>query len=142
MIKPGDVLHAPNLGLRFEIRRTAAETGGELTEFDVVGRPRGFVAAAARAPRPPERFEVIEGSMTLTTDGRTRILGPGETAETPPGTVHRHFGAGPGPAASASRSDRPARVEEFLGRPRRHGRRGRDHAARASPSPCPARASC
>ena len=29
MAKPGDVLRAPQLGVRVEFRRTAAETGGE-----------------------------------------------------------------------------------------------------------------
>jgi hypothetical protein len=43
MARPGDVLEVPALGVRVEFRRTAAETGGELVEFDLVGRPRGFV---------------------------------------------------------------------------------------------------
>ena len=43
MVKPGDVFEGPQLGVRVEIRQTAAETGGELMEFDVVGRARGFL---------------------------------------------------------------------------------------------------
>jgi mannose-6-phosphate isomerase-like protein (cupin superfamily) len=114
MVKPGDVLEAPNLGLRFEIRRTAAETGGELTQFDVVGRARGFVAQPHVHLGHSEHFEVIEGSMAFTMGGRTRILGPGETVETPSGTVHRHVGAGRGPGRIRITERPSGRVEEFL----------------------------
>jgi len=44
MPEPGRVLEMPTLGVRVEMRRTAAESGGELVEFDVVGRARGFLA--------------------------------------------------------------------------------------------------
>ena len=43
MVQPGDVIEVPDLNLRFEIRATAASTGGEYAEFDAVGRPRGFI---------------------------------------------------------------------------------------------------
>ena len=43
-MSPGTVLDLAPSGLQIEIRRTAAQTGGELFEFDVVGRARGFLA--------------------------------------------------------------------------------------------------
>ena len=51
MTTPEAVLDIPAAGVRIEIRKTAAETGGELLEFDVVGRARGLFAAGAPAHR-------------------------------------------------------------------------------------------
>ena len=57
MANAGDVLEMEPLGCRVQLIRTAAETGGELVEFDVIGRPRGFLvqshvhAGQARALR-------------------------------------------------------------------------------------------
>ena len=114
MLKSGDVLDAPRLGLRFEIRRTAADTGGEMTEFDAVGRPRGFVAQPHVHPRQTERLEVIEGAMKFTMNGQTRILRPGEFVETPPGTAHRHVTGGSGPGRVRITERPSGRVEDFI----------------------------
>ncbi len=53
MAKPGDVIEVPQLSLRFEFRETAETTGGDYSEVDVVGRPKGFIPSARpRAGRP------------------------------------------------------------------------------------------
>jgi quercetin dioxygenase-like cupin family protein/uncharacterized protein YndB with AHSA1/START domain len=96
MARSGDVLQVPSLGIRVEFRRTTEETGGELLEFDVVGRPRGIVAQAHVHPRQSERHEVIEGAMRMRSGGSTRVLRPGDVIETPPGQAHRHTPAGIG----------------------------------------------
>ncbi|HWT23239.1 MAG TPA: SRPBCC family protein [Solirubrobacteraceae bacterium] len=113
MLKSGDVLEIPALGVRIEFRRTAAETGGEYTEFDVVGRPRGFLVQPHVHGRTTERMEVLEGSLAMTMNGRTQILAPGESISTPPGTPHRHVGAGKG-SGRVRIEHRPAgRFEDF-----------------------------
>jgi mannose-6-phosphate isomerase-like protein (cupin superfamily) len=94
MARPGDVLEVPSLGVSIEIRRTAEETGGELVEFDLVGRPKGFITMPHVHPRQSERHEVIEGSLVMRVGGLERLLGPGEVAETPAGTPHSHKGDG------------------------------------------------
>ena len=66
MAKPGEVLDAPSLGVQIEFLTTTAESGGELLEFDVVGRPRGFITTAHVHPGQRERHAVIEGRMRLT----------------------------------------------------------------------------
>jgi hypothetical protein len=53
MAKVREVLDIPTLGVRIEFRRTAEETGGELVELDLVGRPRGFITAPHVHPRRP-----------------------------------------------------------------------------------------
>jgi uncharacterized protein YndB with AHSA1/START domain/quercetin dioxygenase-like cupin family protein len=91
MAKPGDVLQMPELGVRVEIRRSAAETGGELVEFDVIGLARGLLAQPHVHTRQTEHFEPLAGGLRLVVDGAERVVHPGEAAEVPPRTVHRHL---------------------------------------------------
>jgi quercetin dioxygenase-like cupin family protein len=82
MARPGEVLDVPSLGLSIEFRRTTEETGGELVEFDVVGRPGGFFTQPHMHPLQDERHEVIEGRFWIRTGALERLLGPGETVVT------------------------------------------------------------
>ena len=96
MITTGEVLSMPALGVRVEFRQTAADTDGELVQFDVVGRARGFIAAEHVHTGQTEHYEVIEGEMRLVVDGREHLLGPGDEMETPPGVPHRQLPGGDG----------------------------------------------
>jgi quercetin dioxygenase-like cupin family protein/uncharacterized protein YndB with AHSA1/START domain len=116
MAKPGETLDAPSLGVRIEFRRTTEETGGELLEFDVVGRPRGFITQAHVHPGQTERHEVIEGSMRIKTRGVETTLGSGETYETPAGQAHAHTPAGEGPGRVRVQIRPAGRTEEWLER--------------------------
>jgi quercetin dioxygenase-like cupin family protein/uncharacterized protein YndB with AHSA1/START domain len=89
-----DALELPTLGMRIVFRRRADATGGELLEYDVIGRPRGFPAQAHVHPRQSERHETLAGSLLVKLDGVSRVLGPGESIEIPPGKPHRHYAAG------------------------------------------------
>jgi quercetin dioxygenase-like cupin family protein/uncharacterized protein YndB with AHSA1/START domain len=77
------------LGVRVELLRTPDDTGGELLEFDVVGRARGIIASGHVHTSQSERLEVLSGSMKLTIDGHKHLLRPGQAMEVPPGTPHR-----------------------------------------------------
>ena len=61
MAKPGDVIEVPQLNLRFEFRETAETTGGEYTEVDVIGHPRGFIRRCTCTRGRPRSTTVIEG---------------------------------------------------------------------------------
>jgi quercetin dioxygenase-like cupin family protein/uncharacterized protein YndB with AHSA1/START domain len=89
-----DALEIPALGMRIVFLRRAAATGGELLEYDVIGRPRGFPAQAHMHPHQSERHEVLGGSLLVKLNGADRVLGPGESIEIPPGAAHRHYAAG------------------------------------------------
>jgi mannose-6-phosphate isomerase-like protein (cupin superfamily) len=91
MTKPGDVLDVRALGVRVEIRRTGEETGGELFEFDVVGRARGLITQTHVHETQAERHEVIEGSMRLVIEGREHLLREGEALTVPAGARHRQL---------------------------------------------------
>ena len=89
-----DSLEIPTLAMRIVFRRRAAETGGELLEYDVIGRPKGFPAQAHVHPEQSERHEVLAGSLLVKLNGEHRVLGVGESVEIPAGTKHRHYAAG------------------------------------------------
>src|SRR5262245_23164475 len=82
--------------MRIVFLRTAEDTGGELLEYEVHGRPRGFPAQAHVHPKQTERHEVLDGSLIVKLDGEHRVLAPGESIEIPAGTPHRHYAAGDG----------------------------------------------
>ena len=94
------------LGVRLEIRKTAEETDGELFEFDVVGRARGYLIQSHVHTAQSERHEVIEGSMRLVIEGREHLLRQGEAMTVPMGATHRQL---PGPE-----HDGPGRVRVQL----------------------------
>jgi uncharacterized protein YndB with AHSA1/START domain/mannose-6-phosphate isomerase-like protein (cupin superfamily) len=96
-LRAGDVLEMEPLGVRVEIRRTAQETAGELLEFDVVGRARGFLAQGHVHTSQVERLEVIEGELRLVVGGGEHHLRAGESMEVPAGASHRQLPAGKGP---------------------------------------------
>jgi len=113
-MKAGDVLEMEPLGLRIEFLRTSEETGGELVEADVTGRPRGLLAQRHIHPDQAERLEVIEGTMKVAMNGREHILREGQSIEVPPGTPHTQESVGSG-EGRVRISARPAgRTEAFL----------------------------
>ena len=105
-IRAMTTLQMTQLGVRIEIRKTAQDTAGELFEFDVVGRARGFLTQAHVHTRQSERHEVVEGTLRLVIDGREHVLRPGEAMTVPAGAPHRQLG-GPG-------DDGPGRVRVQL----------------------------
>jgi uncharacterized protein YndB with AHSA1/START domain/quercetin dioxygenase-like cupin family protein len=94
MANAGDVLSMPQLGCSVKLIRTAAETGGELIEFDVLGRPRGFLVQPHIHVGQVEHYEVLAGSFKLVENGNEHVLGPGQTMQTAAGVAHRQM---PGP---------------------------------------------
>jgi uncharacterized protein YndB with AHSA1/START domain/quercetin dioxygenase-like cupin family protein len=110
------MLNMDPLGVRVELLRTARETGGELLEFEVIGRARGLLAQGHVHPTQAERLEVISGAMRLVIDGRERLLTEGQSMEVPAGTPHRQLPAGRG-AGRVRVQMRPAgRTQAFLER--------------------------
>ena len=115
-MKAGDVLEMEPLGLRVEFLQTAEETGGEVVEAVVSGRPRGLLAQRHVHPEQAERLEVIEGAMKVAMNGREHILRPGQSIEVPAGTPHTQEPVGEAPGRIRI-SARPAgRTEGFLER--------------------------
>ena len=113
MARAGDVLENPATGERLVFLRTAAETGGEVLEYELEFVPRGFAARNHVHPRQEERHEVLDGSLGIIVDGREHRLGPGDVEVVPIATRHRIFATQDTPIRARFAS-RPALESEVL----------------------------
>jgi uncharacterized protein YndB with AHSA1/START domain/mannose-6-phosphate isomerase-like protein (cupin superfamily) len=96
MAKAGELLDIPELGIQVRFLRTAAETGGEACEFEVSGRPRGFLTQAHIHATQTERLEPLSGSLKVVMDGRSYELNAGDAHTVAPGTAHTQEPMGTG----------------------------------------------
>jgi quercetin dioxygenase-like cupin family protein len=92
MIKSGTVVAGPHTRIEFE--RTSADTNGALLSFKET-----FQVGPQRPPAhlhatQTERFTVLNGTLGVRIGRETRVLGPGETVQVPPGTAHTLWNAG------------------------------------------------
>lgn len=110
------MLNMDPLGVRVELLRTAQETGGELLEFDVIGRARGLLAQGHVHTSQVERLEVISGAIRLRIYGHEQLLTEGQSMEVPAGTPHSQLPAGQGPGRIRVRVRPAGRTQAFLER--------------------------
>lgn len=108
MANAGDVLEMEPLGCRVQLIRTAAQTNGELVEFDVLGRPRGFLVQSHVHTGQAEHYEVIAGKLKIVERGREHLLEEGETMEVAPGIAHRQVPGDKAPDVHVRVQVRPA----------------------------------
>jgi len=98
MAYAGQTLENPVSGEKLHFLRTAADTDGELLEFELELSPDGHVPGAHLHPEQEERFHVLEGTMKFRLGMRTIVAGPGESVVVPAGRVHRFANGGDEPA--------------------------------------------
>jgi uncharacterized protein YndB with AHSA1/START domain/quercetin dioxygenase-like cupin family protein len=110
------MLNMDPLGVRVELLRTAQETGGELLEFDVIGRARGLLAQGHVHTSQVERLEVISGAIRVRIDGHEQLLTEGQSMEVPADTPHSQLPAGQGPGRVRVRVRPAGRTQAFLER--------------------------
>jgi quercetin dioxygenase-like cupin family protein len=112
MAKAGDVLDIKVAG-RIVFRQTAADTSGELLEFDYFVPPHKETGSEHLHPRQEERFEVVKGRMRGRLDGEERTVDQGEASVMPAGVQHFWWNDGD-EEAQLLVDVRPAlRTEEF-----------------------------
>ena len=92
---------------------TSEESGGERTLVELEVAPGGG-NALHRHLAFSERFEVVEGELTVHVDGQDVVLQPGDSATAPIGSLH-HFANAPTPPSPLGRAA-----------PRQPGLRARD----------------
>lgn len=68
----------------------AGDTDGRYMQSETRVRPGGAVSVAHRHRECTERFEVLEGELTVQLDGRTRTLLAGEQVTIAPGAAHHY----------------------------------------------------
>ena len=87
MNAPGDTYTLPG-GAGFAIRTSTAETGGERVELEITLPPGASGPPPHFHPRQEERWEVLEGTLSVQVDGQWRDLRAGDSATVPAGHVH------------------------------------------------------
>lgn len=98
MARSGQIIENPVSGERIEFRRTAADTDGELLEFELELSADGRVPGAHVHPEQEERFHVLEGTMRFRLGLRIIVAEAGDTVVVPVGRMHRFANGGDGPA--------------------------------------------
>jgi mannose-6-phosphate isomerase-like protein (cupin superfamily) len=88
MATRGQTVTSPISGERVTFVRTAADTGGELLELELVWPRPGRRAPAHVHPEMEERYEVLEGTAAFRVGAEELMAGPGDVVTVPPGTGH------------------------------------------------------
>jgi quercetin dioxygenase-like cupin family protein len=101
-------------GERFVWRATRESTGGAYCEWELILEPRTKVAAPHKHPQQEEQFSVLDGTLTVTADGRTSTLSTGESFVVPPGVAHAWGNAGEEGSRVLVRLTPALRTEEFF----------------------------
>jgi quercetin dioxygenase-like cupin family protein len=114
MAHAGQTIHNPVSGERITFHRTAADTQGELLEFELELAADGHVPGAHVHPEQEERFHVLEGTMRFRRGLRTIVAGPGETVVVPAGRMHKFANGGDGPARARVEVVPALDMEELL----------------------------
>ena len=111
----GQTLENPASGERITIRRTAAETNGELLAIDL-GLPAGGHVPGGQHihPKQEERFQVVEGTMRFRMGRKRVVAGPGEVVVVPPGQKHDFANAGDEDALVRVEVQPALRMEELF----------------------------
>jgi quercetin dioxygenase-like cupin family protein len=114
MAHTGQSIQNPVSGERITFRRTAADTNGELLEFDLELAADGRVPGAHVHPEQEERFRVLEGTMKFRLGMRTIVAHAGESVVVPAGRVHKFSNGGDGPARARVEVIPALDMEELL----------------------------
>ncbi|MEM8860769.1 MAG: cupin domain-containing protein [Chloroflexota bacterium] len=87
-VQVGDQFVNNVTGERYVFKATAASTGGAYVAFENFA-PAGLKGPPSHLhPKQTETFTVLEGQLTLTMEGKTVTLGPGESVTVPIGVAH------------------------------------------------------
>lgn len=93
---------------------TVTERTPDVLVAEATYGPGGSPPPAHLHPGQDERFEVLEGRLTVNVGkAPARELGPGDTLDVPRGTVHAMHNAGAAPARVRWRTSPPLRTEQW-----------------------------
>ena len=88
MIVAGQTIENPQTGERLVFSKTAAETGGESTQFEAFIAPGGHLPAPHVHPGQSERFEITKGTLSLRIEGRRIEAKAGDVVTIEAGQAH------------------------------------------------------
>jgi mannose-6-phosphate isomerase-like protein (cupin superfamily) len=93
MTTAGDVFENPSTRETGTILVGGDDTDGRYLHSEMRVRPGGAVSVAHSHPTIRERFEIVEGTLTLRVDGQEHRLTAGERRTIEPGQVHHYRNA-------------------------------------------------
>jgi mannose-6-phosphate isomerase-like protein (cupin superfamily) len=108
------LIENPASGERIRIRTSAIDSGGTLLAWELWLAPGGRVPSGHVHPAQEERFSVVEGRLRFRVDGRSRVVGPGQSITVSPGARHHFANAGPTEAFVLVETRPALRMEELL----------------------------
>ena len=107
-------IHNAATGEDVRFIRTADETAGELLVIEAHWTRAEHRTPLHAHPAMEERWLVLEGRVGFRIGGEECVIGPGERAVAPPGTMHTNWNAGEGPALMRIELRPAMRWEEFV----------------------------
>jgi quercetin dioxygenase-like cupin family protein len=114
MVSAEHIIENPLSREQITIRRTAADTGGSVLEWELLLAPGGRVPSSHAHPEQEEVFTVLDGQMRFRVGVRRLIANPGDTVRIPRGTVHHFANPGDRPARVAVRTSPALSMQELL----------------------------
>lgn len=88
MLKTGDVLDLPKIGLKFTIRKGAADTAGQALEMEMEVAPHSGGTPLHTHPSALESYEVLAGIFDVNLNGVWKSYSVGEKAVVEKGVAH------------------------------------------------------
>ncbi|MFN8538409.1 MAG: cupin domain-containing protein [Thermomicrobiales bacterium] len=89
MARSGQSIENPITGERVVFRKTAAETNGELLQFDLYVKPGGYVTVEHIHARQSERFDILSGTLDYRVGSEPeKQARPGQSFVVPAGAPH------------------------------------------------------
>ena len=107
-------IHNAATGEDVRFIRTADETAGELLVLEAHWTRDAHRTPAHTHPSMEERWLVLEGEVGFRIGAEELVIGPGEWAVAPPGTLHANWNAGGGGALMRIELRPAMRGEEFV----------------------------
>ncbi|MBD2700330.1 cupin domain-containing protein [Spirosoma sp. BT702] len=87
------IIQNPKTGQQLRFIRTSKDTNGEVLEMESTYRSRSIEPAPHYHPNQVEDFRVVAGELTVTINGQTNVLRPGDTLHVPANTIHSMWNA-------------------------------------------------
>src|SRR3954453_15859722 len=127
LMRPGETIEAPNMGMRVTCRESAASSAGALLSFNLWMRGSATPPPMHVHPHQEERITVISGSVRSRSGGGERVLSPGragvgrgpppgDTVGSPPGEPHTVGPAGKEDAEVVAELRPALTYEQFIER--------------------------